>query len=564
MSETDQAGVLFKAGARIDSLTMVEFEHLVAENAQRLNEALNLYCPLPKPAQVHESRKRERVISGANRSSKTLTVAVEVARALTGQDPFGKYPTEGVRWFGVGYDLRHIGKVMYPMLFKPGAFKVIRDRETRRLRVYKPWTEDKLRWHEAEPAPPLIPPRFYNPRKIGWHDKKRQIPAVIPFYNGSTIDFAASTGKPAKGFALHGAWFDEELEGLWYEEIAPRLMDHNGVFLWSVTPEGGTEQLYRVHERWLSGDPDVEEWSVTAMENPYIEEEEKRLLERRLPAETAKTKIHGLYVMEAFRIFPEFNTGIHCCGSFGVPANWTRFMMVDPGRQICGVLFGAIPPEDEDSRNVYGDAAYIYDELYIARCSAKIFGEQVRDRVCGVTVKNDVTTWVQNQRFHAFFIDSKSGSVYEMGCGLSIQQQYSDALRDWNIKCETTADGFTWGSTDVDGGIESIRQWLQIRPDGTVKLKIMRDKCPSLVKEIENYRWKPETRPDGSKGPGKKPRDGSDHLIWGLRVLAAFRPTYIKPRTVEMLDPVEVFWREYQKKKRGKHGDAYINLGPPV
>jgi hypothetical protein len=533
---------------------------LLAALARRGTEALKLYDPLPKADLFHQSRKHERIVSGPNRSSKTLASSVEVARALTGQDPYGKYPKPPIKWLDVGRDLRHIGLTMYPLLFKPGAFRIIRDEATGLWRTYRPWT-DKARESEAEPAPPLIPERLVNRRRIGWHDKRRQIPSIINLRNSSQIVFAASTGKPGKGFAVHGVRFDEELdEGGWYEEVAARLVDHLGVFIWSVTPEEGTEQYWRLHERVVSGDPNIEQFEMKLEENPYIEQEAKERFEAKLSAETAQVKIHGKPAMEGFMIFPDFNEGVHCCGAFDVPDTWTRFMLVDPGHQVCGIVFAAVPPDDDESRKVYGDSVYFYDELYLRRCSATIFGESVRDRVC---VK-DGEKWIQTKHFYVFFIDGQSAKTHDIGSGLKVNEQYADALREYGIQSEMNGSGFTFGSTDTDGGIESVRKWLEIRADGTSKLRIMKDRCPKLVWETKNYRWKRKKKDDGTVGPDKKPRDGNDHAFWGLRVLASFGPMYQRPKPVVELEPVEQLWRAKQKRKREKYGSGFVNLGPPI
>src|SRR5262249_54231171 len=76
-----------------------------------------------------------RLVVGGNRSGKSACAAVEVARAACGCDPFGKYPKGPMRIYCVGKDQKHIGQVMYPLLFKEGAFKIIKDKKTGRWRL---------------------------------------------------------------------------------------------------------------------------------------------------------------------------------------------------------------------------------------------------------------------------------------------------------------------------------------------------------------------------------------------------------------------------------------------
>src|SRR6185436_20277776 len=133
------------------------FRKVMAESAKRQSEALNLYRPLPKMQAFHESRKRVRLVVGGNRSSKTTSCVVEMARAFVGKDPYNKYTTRNGVYFVFGIDAKHLGSVIYKKLFRAGAFKMIRDPKTMLWRAFDPVADAAL-IKEAKPAPPLIPP----------------------------------------------------------------------------------------------------------------------------------------------------------------------------------------------------------------------------------------------------------------------------------------------------------------------------------------------------------------------------------------------------------------------
>ena len=97
------------------------------ELAERRIEALRLYCPMPKQEEFHQCMASERLLIGGNRSGKSAASFVEDARAATGQDPYGKYPKEGGNLVIIGRNWPHIGLVVVPMLFRAGAFKMIKD-----------------------------------------------------------------------------------------------------------------------------------------------------------------------------------------------------------------------------------------------------------------------------------------------------------------------------------------------------------------------------------------------------------------------------------------------------
>ena len=60
-----------------------------AELTGRRLESLRLYRPMPHQEEFHKCMASERIVLGGNRGGKSLAVAVEAARAVTGQDPFG-------------------------------------------------------------------------------------------------------------------------------------------------------------------------------------------------------------------------------------------------------------------------------------------------------------------------------------------------------------------------------------------------------------------------------------------------------------------------------------------
>ena len=93
---------------------------------------------MPEQERFFACHSGERIALGGNRGGKTTVTVVEIARAVTGQDPHDKYPKENGKCILVGKDLQHCSKVFYEKLFKPGAFKVIRDEETGEWRSFRP------------------------------------------------------------------------------------------------------------------------------------------------------------------------------------------------------------------------------------------------------------------------------------------------------------------------------------------------------------------------------------------------------------------------------------------
>lgn len=522
-----------------------EIRRVVAELARRKVEALRLYEPLPEQARFHGSAARQRLLRGSNRGGKTLPAAVEVARAVTGQDPHGKYPAEGGRCFCVGKNLDHVGQVMWRKLGRAGAFKMIRDLATGRWRAYRPWeAADKAREREAKPAPPLVPPRMV--KAVAWENKAKGIPKQVTLHNGWEINFYSSEGKPPQGSDIDLWWFDEEIvDPEWYPEMVARLLDRAGRGVWSATPQAGTEQLLELHERAeLQRDypePDVEEFVILLDDNPHIGQKEKDDFATSLSEEQRQVRVGGEFVIHSYRVFPEFSLTTHGVGAFAVPHHWTRYAVIDPGRQVCAVLFAAVPPPEE------GDFVYLYDELYLQNADAEQFGQRMGRKAVG-------------QSFEAFVIDHHGGRVTEMGSGWTVERQYSRALQKNKVRSRKTGFGFVWGCDDVAAGVEAFRSWLQIREDGTTKLRVLRGKLPNFEWEIRHFRYKRV----GGLVTDKPEERGRVHQMANCRYLAMYHPRWVRSKGVgKRLDPVLQALKDKRERVRRKEGGTGgVNLGP--
>jgi len=531
-----------------------EFRRIVSEQARRSIEGLRLYEPLTEQERFHQSQSRQRLLRGSNRGGKTLPAAVEIARAVTGQDPAGKYPGEDGRCYCVGRNLDHVGQVMWRKLSRPGAFKIIRDQTTGAWRAYRPWDPaDQFRAREARPSPPLIPRRMIQ--TAAWENKAKGIPKQVRLTNGWELNFYSSEGKPPQGSDLDLVWFDEEItDEDWHPEMVARLLDRKGKLVWSATPQAGTDKLFELHERALEEkekgvpEPAVEEFVILLMDNPHIGEAEKREFAASISELDQDVRIGGEFVLAGRRIFPEFSLAIHGTPWFEAPQDWTRYMVVDPGRQICAVLFAVVPPPEE------GDQVYLEDELYIPNCNAQVFGKRVAQKAAG-------------KRFEAFLIDHHGGRITDMGSGLTVEKQYAHELKKNRVQSRQTGHGFIWGSDDVDAGIEACKSWLLIRDNGTAKLQVLLDRHDPKKTNLPGFEWEAKRyRYKVIQGIVQdKPEDrGRVHQMANFRYLALFRPRYVRPpRTSTGPNGAVLAFRAKQKRLEAKEGGpGYIRLGP--
>jgi hypothetical protein len=520
------------------------FLHVAGELVNRQCEALRLYEPLPITDRFHACAVDQRLLRGSNRAGKTLAAAVEMARAATGQDPYDKYPKTGGRGAIIGLNENHLADPLYTKLFRAGSFKMIRDLDSGLWRAYHPWS-DGGREKDVKRAPPLIPQRFI--KEISWKDKKRNVPGIIRMCNGWELFFYSSLGAPPQGTEFDIWWIDEEVENEnWYPELSARVLDRKGKGWWSATPQICSQQLYDLHVRSEDGDVNVAEFVVLLEDNPHMGQTEKDKLYANLATdEERRVRIKGEFALTGFKVYPEYSKSIHGIDMDGpCPADWSKYVIVDPGRQVCAVLFGAVPPP----AHPHADCVILYDELYLRQCDAVKFAEAMKEKSIGTA-------------YEVFLIDSHASRVTEMGSGMCVEVQYSKALHERGVKCRRTGSGFTWGADDPKAGQTAVHNWLRIREDGTTKLRVVKGRLPHFEWEIERYHFRRINKLVSDEAEKKH-----DHLMDDLRYLAMFDPQWCKPPKVKPPASEAVLaMRAKADKRRKKDGSSnFVRLGPGV
>ena len=537
----------------LEGLTQHALAHLrdiQAEIAERRIEALKLYEPMALQDEFHKSGVSERIVVGGNRSGKSLSTFVEDARAATGQDPYHKYPIEGGNLAIIGKNWVHIGMVVYPMLFRAGAFKIIRDKITNRWRAYRP-NEDGEREAEAKPAPPLIPPRMI--KDISWVQKNAGYLNSVELVNGWRIFCFSSEGEPPQGFPADLVHIDEDINNERYVgEMQARLADRKGKFVWSAMPWSKNDALLGLCERAdrAADDPKaiIRKFTLRFLDNRHIDDgEKKKNIERwsELGADEVRMRAEGEFTTESSLMYPTFNPSVHMVRRAdlpNIPDDWTRYVGIDPGHTVMACLFAAVPPDEK--------FILIYDELYLRDCNALIFGEEFAKKA-------------QGQIFWDFILDYHGGRLRDIGSGRLPHELYTEELRKRKIKSRRSGHGFTPGSDDITARTAMVRQMRHIRGDGTTKLKFWEDSCPNLMREMRRYRKK-TTSLNGQVYVTDEPQTrGEVHACQVLEYLCAAEPKYHEPpKAPPGPEPWWVKYLEDKRKRQGGEGGNHIILGP--
>jgi len=571
-------------------------KELAAELAKRRIESLNIYEPLPFQDEYHKCRAKECLMRKGQQAGGSLSGFVEVARAVTGQDPYDKYPKENGFAVCVGYGEKHIGRVIHRYLFRAGAFKIIRDEITGVWRVFKPWAFDPARPElggdahrakDSKPAPPLIPNRFID-GKISWVKSSANIFDKVEFVTGWTLYIANSSGDPnqCQGFQADLVHIDEDLATPgWYTELIGRLSISNGPLRWTAIPHAETEDMmnlvHRAEDQEGDENPSAVIVSATIFDNPFLSDasrQESIRIWKAAGEDVYRQRALGLLTLDNVKMYPGFDKHRHSAivdlsegeleqekagmvirnhaqriitENKGVPPDdWCRYMVVDPGHTVCCVSFLAIPPPP------VGDYAVMYKQLHLRQCNATMFGESVQRAT-------------RDQFFEDFIIDAHGGRLTDFGSGVRPQRQYEQQLEQRGIRCRRRGSRFMNGSDDVEGREIILREWLGTRRDGTTKFMYVPEQCENLPLEFERFK-KITIRSHGrSVVTDKGNRRGVDG-IETCEYAAAHGLRYVKPevppKTTSFVERVLAGRKRRAAKTRSQyamtHGSTYVNLGP--
>ena len=539
--------------------TLTKFERdslkeIQGELRDRKSEALRLYRPNVNQEAIHACNASETLVIGGNRSGKSLSTFVEDARCVTGQDPYDKYPKENGILVIVGKDWKHIGLTVVPMLFRPGAFKIIKDEQTKEWRAYNPQT-DSHRRDECRPAPPLIPKRFI--KKTSWVLKAANYMQCCTLHNGWEIHFFSSEGEPVQGFQCDRVHIDEDINNEnWVPELLARIVDRRGKFCWSAMPHSTNNALLGLKERAdaseqaLGDKSTIRQFKLRFLDNPYLDDAEKKKSIERWAAvgeDVLRMRAEGDFITDSVLVYPTFDMRIHGITRDElpdkvVPDTWCRYVAIDPGHAVTAVLFLAVPPGE--------DYWLCYDQLYLRQCNAQIFGQEFEKKARG-------------RHFHAFIIDAHGGRLRDIGSGRLPVEQYTEQLVNRGIRSQITGASFLAGCDDIIARCESTRNAMHIRPVGSPLLRILRDSCPDLERELKRYRKMVNYIAGTAIVTDRPNTKGEVHLCQCLEYLCAYRPSYHAPpaRTSEP-EPWWVKWQIERKKRLTDQHGSYVLLGP--
>jgi len=461
----------------------------------------------------------------SHNSAKTFHGLLELARAVTGQDPYNKYPKKNGRAIIVGYDGDHLADPVYHKLFNPGEFKLIPDEQTGQLRAVRPnpnnprqidLYDDSYREKWVD-APPLIPPRFVAEQ--AWDRPNKRIPRLTTLTTGWTILWRSSNGRPPRGRQLHLVYLDEDLKhtDAWVNELIPRLIRHGGKMIWAATHQEGGPELYELTEKANAGSIYIDAFQLRIVDNPFISEEQRDFFLNTLTTEQdVMVRYYGESAVVGRKIYRDYSpNGSHGCEPFPFPmTTWCRYLFIDPGAVRSAALIIGVDPKERHR--------WVIDGVDIRQGDATRLAAEIKARQGGA-------------HFEAIIIDQQAGKQTPMGHEARDRTApyYWRALESAGVvpRVQGPIAGFFPSCNDVHAREEALKGWMQIRGTGpfagTPILQVVRGALPELDRQISLAQYiTPERRL-------KQPQD----LLDCLEYAAAFNPTFHPPEPIRIRTP---------------------------
>lgn len=567
---------------------------VAAELARRKRDGLGMFRALspdmkerfPDQVGLFSSTASEILIRGGNRSSKSMCSAALFA-SIARDKPIitwdGKVIETRRPWqkgrpltmWIVGLQLNHIGQTIYRLLFKAGAYQIIKDQQSHEWRAYRPWDPaDTARYDEVKPSFPLIPPSEIDQRGWGWYNKVSRQFEVCRLKNGTEIWAFASTSDVKQGDPVDAIWIDEAIQNPdHYAEWQMRITDRKGRIWWSSWPRKGNPALVRLTERAAEQDQEVQkglrqkanvkEFLFTFSGNPFIDDEEKQKVREGLTEEELRARDLGEYDLDNMKIYPWFDASLHRAmgripeeddrlgriirDNRGIPpSDWTHELILDPGSAKPAILFCAVPPHNLWD---HGEPYFVpYKEIYRARMTADDLAKEVAE----FANANLIT-------FRRFIIDGQAARQTPMGFAGTVGDHYSKAFERARLFSSHTGQYFQPGDPNFVSRTQVVERWLRHR-DTRPQLRIVVENCPQLVWQmLHNQKHMAENRVEE-----KEARNQFNDVRVALEYWASRNPTYeiVRQAQRKVDTPYDVYQRWVRERFGVRTPSPAISFGP--
>ncbi len=497
-----------------DALAALSTEELLRDTqlltgaweARQRETAIQFYEPVqPKAMEFHASTKRELLISGGNRSSKTDTALAELSIQATGIIPYslqGIYPKE-------------------KLTRRPIRARVVCASLTDTL---EPVIKPKLQWWKWNgPGEPGSSRGHYGwmPRSClqygDWTKAYSEKYRTLHLADGGVIQFNSydQEREHLAGGSFHLTIFDELPPKGHYTECKLRLLDTGGQLITAMTPPTEATGISAawiyddLYEPGMGGHPDIAAFEFFTEHNRILGAEELRWITAGLSEEERQVRLYGRFLHLSGLIHPLFTVA---------PRQWC----LTCDRPVAAMTQGRCPTCSRDGLLAYQHVIEPYDW---PRRWPVVFIMDPHPRkpaACTWTAVNEDDEWVQVAELEA------SGTAEEMAQRIFTFEDAHDfhpqlrlmdpnaaestndkVERGWTmrrefdrvgLRCDKAIDAF-------DPGVSRFNDAL--KPDGLLHRPRWQvfSTCEQTIYQLARYTWDEWTRQEETRSPKPKPRD---------------------------------------------------------
>jgi hypothetical protein len=298
----------------------------------------------------------------------------------------------------------------------------------------------------------------------------RKIQIKFKFASQSLISF--ETDK------ITGILQDEAADEELYDTLLPRLLDKKGFFLIATLPK-----YYWLKSRVvLSEDKYVYARTFLTRDNPHLSGVAIDQMAANMSAHERRVRIEAEFAYEMGLVFPEFNTEVHVCKPFTIPALWPRYVCMDLGYiHPCATLWFAISPED---------TVYIYREIYESGLNSEKVAQRIKN-LCG--------TGKDAEHILGYYLDPQNNQRTMANNITMVDQMRGHGLP------------FTmWRRTTDIGGKPVIVDKVRLRLEN--RSLMVFSSCPQTAKEFQVWSYKRNTSGQVLTGD-EKYEDKNNHAL---------------------------------------------------
>lgn len=254
---------------------------------------------------------------------------------------------------------------------------------------------------------------------------------------------------------------------------------------------------------WLENknkNPDYPCWEATTYDNADVLPKDYIDSLKDLPERIYNRFVLNDHSVAEGLVWPEFNEVEQTCESYEIPSAWKEVIALDHGFNHPTVaLFGACD---------YDGNLIIYDEHYSAGQLASYHAQRIKE----------IEPEYENMR-RVIDPSCRNKTMQKKGTIYSVIDEYND----YGIFFEP-------GQNSWDAGVNRVGEYFKKN-----KIKIFRDKCPNLVREIKGYKFKPVLI--GKEKGDERPIKINDDACDTLRYLVMSRPQMTFRPKLRSVDP---------------------------